>query len=478
MYRSAINRIVVENLFNKFSYDINLNNDQDVAIIIAPNGRGKTTIFNLVNFVLNPSYETFSKINSVPFDRFSLIFDNDKAINLAKFKCDIADYLKEENISIKDAKRETAGRILRYLNSGSKVAYNFSLTVEAPFGSGDKECIDFYDYLINKFSELKSLGLDVDAYDTDDDDSLSQEFRRFANIKPRFSFLFKSIKNKLAAARVNTPAMFIDAARTQKANMPQYSNIRHKPAQEPIVLAKEKIDALVAEKLRQYDEIKAQASESLAMRFFNEYKKYNEHRIDYKTFAKAWTEYNSDIDKYADLGLLAVSENDRIVFGMEEGTEDYASGYEKYSSIGAFLNVLLYANEGNTEPLKEIYNKLYLFKSIFDKRNAISNKIVLFTRDGLTIVDNSEENAGTEIPIQSLSSGEKNDFIMFYELIFNAEKHSIVMIDEPEISLHIAWQEDYLDYLIDICTENNIQAIIATDSPNIINGHFDLIVEK
>ena len=94
MYRSAINRIVVENLFNKFSYDINLNNDQDVAIIIAPNGRGKTTIFNLVNFVLNPSYETFSKINSVPFDRFSLIFDNDKAINLAKFKCDIADYLK------------------------------------------------------------------------------------------------------------------------------------------------------------------------------------------------------------------------------------------------------------------------------------------------------------------------------------------------------------------------------------------------
>ena len=67
---------------------------------------------------------------------------------------------------------------------------------------------------------------------------------------------------------------------------------------------------------------------------------------------------------------------------------------------------------------------------------------------------------------------------MFYRLIFNTSINGIVLIDEPEISLHIEWQEDYLDRLIDICQMNGLQAIVATHSPNIVNGHFDLFVDK
>ena len=78
--------------------------------------------------------------------------------------------------------------------------------------------------------------------------------------------------------------------------------------------------------------------------------------------------------------------------------------------------------------------------------------------------------------MEALSSGEKHDFIMFYELIFNSGENSVFLIDEPEISLHVAWQMEFINVLEKICELNGMQAIIATHSPDIVNGHDDLLI--
>ena len=116
-----------------------------------------------------------------------------------------------------------------------------------------------------------------------------------------------------------------------------------------------------------------------------------------------------------------------------------------------------------------------LFRSIdiFNKRNEITNKKIRFTQSGIEVYSGDKK-----IDIEWLSSGEKNDFVMFYRLIFNTAKNGIILIDEPEISLHIEWQEEYLDRLIDICKMNGVQALVATHSPNIVNGHLDLFIVK
>ena len=93
------------------------------------------------------------------------------------------------------------------------------------------------------------------------------------------------------------------------------------------------------------------------------------------------------------------------------------------------------------------------------------------------------------LKLDCLSSGEKNDLIMFYHLIFDsydpekktnnpAKKIDLVLVDEPEISLHISWQRKYLDHLLEICKINKLQAFVATHSPNIINGHIEMYVKK
>ena len=74
-----------------------------------------------------------------------------------------------------------------------------------------------------------------------------------------------------------------------------------------------------------------------------------------------------------------------------------------------------------------------------------------------------------------LSSGEQHAVVLFYFLIFLAEVNSIVLIDEPEISFHVIWQNNFVDHIIRIGKKRGLTFILATHSPEIIYGRLDLV---
>ena len=88
--------------------------------------------------------------------------------------------------------------------------------------------------------------------------------------------------------------------------------------------------------------------------------------------------------------------------------------------------------------------------------------------DGIHILDTDNE---AEIPLEKLSSGEKETLVLFYQLIFEVSEDSILLIDEPEISLHIAWQRKFAEDIMAIIKGKKINVIIATHSVQIINGN-------
>lgn len=72
--------------------------------------------------------------------------------------------------------------------------------------------------------------------------------------------------------------------------------------------------------------------------------------------------------------------------------------------------------------------------------------------------------------IEGLSSGEKQIVILLTYLAFVAEENGIFIVDEPEISLHLKWQREFMDSFLRVCPKNT-QILIATHSPEIVGKH-------
>jgi predicted ATP-binding protein involved in virulence len=77
-----------------------------------------------------------------------------------------------------------------------------------------------------------------------------------------------------------------------------------------------------------------------------------------------------------------------------------------------------------------------------------------------------QNSLGKEFKINDLSSGEKQLFIRALSLKSLNINNSIILIDEPELSLHPEWQSKIIK-LYENIGENN-QLIIATHSPHVI----------
>lgn len=116
--------------------------------------------------------------------------------------------------------------------------------------------------------------------------------------------------------------------------------------------------------------------------------------------------------------------------------------------------------------------KVDVFVSMINKYLAICKKSVSID----TYLHITQYTTQRDIPLVALSSGEKKLLDMLAMLIFSYE-HCTVLIDEPETSLHIMWQENLFDDIATIAKMNDLQVIIATHSPNIINDHLDAIVD-
>ena len=67
--------------------------------------------------------------------------------------------------------------------------------------------------------------------------------------------------------------------------------------------------------------------------------------------------------------------------------------------------------------------------------------------------------------------------VLLYELLFKVEPGALVLIDEPEISLHVAWQKEFLKDILSVIAVQRINVILATHSPQIINDRWDLTVD-
>ncbi len=131
--------------------------------------------------------------------------------------------------------------------------------------------------------------------------------------------------------------------------------------------------------------------------------------------------------------------------------------------------------------IHDSYEKYQLFQMLRKKMDLLEDIIqdLLIGKEFSITHDHGFEvtQGGRLIDLSKLSSGEQHQIILYYDLIFNSEPGTLVLIDEPEISIHIEWQRQFLKNLEKISSRINCDFIVTTHSPDIVNDKWNLIVQ-
>ncbi len=158
--------------------------------------------------------------------------------------------------------------------------------------------------------------------------------------------------------------------------------------------------------------------------------------------------------------------NEGLIARLEwSSNRDSVDKFSRLSEIISQYNNDIYSIKSHTNEYLDTVNdfiqesgKNILFNSVGDLKFVVAG-------------EDEERNIGT------FSSGELQLLIILTHLYFNPEvkKANVFIIDEPELSLHVEWQEKFVDGIIG--ASNETQFILATHSPSIILDKVDKCVE-
>lgn len=132
------------------------------------------------------------------------------------------------------------------------------------------------------------------------------------------------------------------------------------------------------------------------------------------------------------------------------------------------LSVYIQDQKAKLEIFSDVLRELNLFSKLLKKKKFSHKEISFSPQYGLRAYSDNDK----PIDLESLSSGEQNEIILLYKLIFDVPGDMILLIDEPEISLHVIWQEEFMEDLEEISKVRKQQMIIATHSPQIIGNRW------
>jgi len=417
-----IERIKIKGLFGIYDYDIELTNSAGLKIITGPNGYGKTTVLLIIYNLFNNNFWYFYNL---PFETIEIIKDH-------KTKYVVT---KKKNVDQENSDNSI-------LNDSYEVEFNlFQDETEKPFSFRINK--DYYDDLKNKYAEYYEKDYPVETifdkeYDVDTDlfvvnsaaDALlfNQTCEcKYIESQRVFKTGVKRVFPFSSSVIRDNPYNISDISRQIEV---YYRDNQVRFSQECQRIDSSFIERLTDNQIAPYTE-----------------EEFNGHLSDLKKL----------LDDYTKIGLVSSSD-----FKIKDE-------YKNYEDFKQALT--LYVNDmlDKLDAFKKFYSQIDLFKGFVNDK-VLSDKKMIVDEDGIKVVMNN----GGFVPLHRLSSGEQNLIILAYDLVFLSRKDSIILVDEPENSLHLAWLGCLLDDYLKIAKINGCQFVVATHSAAFINNRWDL----
>lgn len=409
--------------------DINLTFNNDVNVLIGPNGSGKTTILNLLNSILSLD---ISGILNVNFQYAEIYLRDFKDSSIRSIiKVDIADrllrlWLDEKNVMI-DPVYITGQKLTehyRWLEKGN------ALPERPPerFVRGNIVSEVFYDELTALVPTVwlpisRYLSVTEDEEDhvmTDLEEMVEDIFEYHSHLNTQLSKRYKEFEHQVLSAILYSKEH--DQLDLILSSLPSKLPTRTEKKQ---LLRAFEIAGLLDEQMRMRINEHFAAAEAALKRIDNREK------------------FSWDIEDILVVPLIRRTQN-MVEYArkLEEDRESIFAPLRRY---------------------EEIVNAFFIDKSI--KVNE----------SGQLKIELSSSAPTSELDPRFLSSGEKQILILLTEALLKVDEPVVYIADEPELSLHVTWQEKLLESLVTLGGQKQI--IVATHSPDVVGKFQDNVID-
>lgn len=426
------------------NFDITFNDS--VSFLIGINGSGKTTVLKLISGLITPS---FIDLFQIEFKEIELIVENPTSNSFACIKC----IKGKDQLVLSCDKEKTTIPIVA-------MKYRSDIPPEYVVDRLRNDMIRFEeDHVVKKIKELKTplfLGLNRRTIEH----VINPEIERFPVGRRRMPNIDLLLESDYVDKALNDIQELFNKAilNNTQSQYQLHNRFRSKVFGESFTIS----------------EIPTNNNATI------------DYSMELKRLEKREQDYNNAMEL---LGLSDIEKKSKDFFEKIkaslytlENTSSLDSNYKLNSDYyNALLNwmmnseqlnrtdrIIKYANDysENIQKLKEPFTRFVEAVNVFFSEGGKQIKVEDSGEIKILIQNNKKKTNS----IYELSSGEKQLIIILAHVAFykkiNQQSAPIFIIDEPELSLHISWQEKFVDALLQ--ANPDTQFIMATHAPSII----------
>ncbi len=437
-----VDEIEVKGLFGVYHHIVKLNAADRLTIIHGPNGVGKTAFLRLTHALLTGKYGDLAK---TPFSEFSVKFSDGSKGGIRKPK-------EEKNSGKSDQ------TVVFYQPNTNE------LPLEATISQENLDPERLAERIERESPYLMRMGPDQWV------DRRFEELLTSTEVVSRYSEnLPEKVRHKilkdlpqLKEIRKKFNSHFIEAQRLIKlgANNPDW---RHGPYRERSVIEtvqdySRDLKKRVSETLNVYAKESQRLDQTFPQRLLGSIKKarsISELKADF-------SEIEEQRAKLKRIGLIDDTEDSNYPFNISSLDDTQAT----------VMSLYIEDTRAKLGTLKDLALRIEILLDNINKK--FKNKQLKLQKDsGLIAIG---PNGQDRLSLSALSSGEQHEIVLIYDLLFKVNKNTLVLIDEPELSLHVSWQKTFLEDLSTIIDIAEFDVLMATHSPFIVGDRSDLMV--